>query len=69
MHGLLTLMQIFALILGMELRNFTEDFAEYGRNGWHKSVIQYDEKNLANNGEKISGRYGFPFATKKNSDF
>ena len=54
MHGCLTLLQIFALILAMELRNYTEDFVEAGTNGWYDILIDYREGNLSNKGEKIS---------------
>ena len=54
MHGFLTLLQIFALILAMELRNYTEDFVETGTNGWYDILIDYSEENLSKKGLKIS---------------
>ena len=45
LHGFLTLLQIFALILAMELRNYTEDFVDYGTKGWYDILNNYNENN------------------------
>ena len=45
--------------MAMELRNYTEDFAEAGTNGWHDNLRDYTVENLSNKGEKIPGRSSF----------
>ena len=59
MHGFLTLLQIFGVIMAMELRNYTEDFVEASTNGWHDILLSYSKENLSNKGEKMPGRRSF----------